>query len=346
MTEKSASSISLPNLPRNASVNSSSLSSPSVRFSSKITIKTSDSNEINTATLPLIDTNHKPLPDDDDNLEATTPSKHGAKKKKKKTDKGSTGNNKEAKNVNNGDVSPTTATTATTETIYLKPLHYDAWIRSMDDSGNIYYFNSETNESSWLMPCSTCYRPADKWCVQCMLSFCDKHFQKKHKDLVTDEVRDFSAAMNALPVDATNENGSTKSGKSNKSTKAMLKSSSKRNLGSFSKNQLDSSEISKYHQWTTVEIEKRAELKGDEEYCIECHLKVATKVCSECWDCYCTKCFDLVHHVGALKLHKVLPYRRARSTWYTVRKGAGEADYYVNGETKETTYDKVRWINC
>lgn len=61
-----------------------------------------------------------------------------------------------------------------------KPVDFPFWTRCMDMNHNIYYYNTHTGESTWLAPCSICYKHADKWCQDCGVSYCDKHFAKKH----------------------------------------------------------------------------------------------------------------------------------------------------------------------
>lgn len=82
----------------------------------------------------------------------------------------------------------------------------------------------------------------------------------------------------------------------------------------------------------------RAELNPDEEYCIECQLQAAQKVCTDCWDSYCLECFKNVHNVGALRYHKVVPYGRAKMGWHVIKyHGTNKPDLYVNGVTDEQT---------
>jgi hypothetical protein len=96
------------------------------------------------------------------------------------------------------------------------------------------------------------------------------------------------------------------------------------------------------HRWSKNELGNDRETleQPDDVYCIECNMKVATKLCDICWDAYCTKCFDLVHHVGFLKEHKGINIRRAKMQWYCVRQKEPEPDYYINGVTGDKTYEK------
>lgn len=96
------------------------------------------------------------------------------------------------------------------------------------------------------------------------------------------------------------------------------------------------------HKWAKNETNTEREpleQEGD-THCVECGVKVATKLCDTCWDAYCTRCFELVHHVGALKLHKGVNYRRAKKQWYCVKQALPEPDYYVNGASGEKTFEK------
>lgn len=210
-----------------------------------------------------------------------------------------------------------------------RPLDYEFWTRCMDINNSIYYYNTHTGESTWLPPCSICYKHSDKWCQDCGTAFCDKHFAKKHNNTMsTDLVRveDLQA----------------------------LKTSR--------------------HRWSAREMPSRKEIQtyNDVEIvkCIECCMKRATKMCLECWDPYCVQCFEIVHHVGALKLHAHGLYDEVTKGWYCVRTGRqGEEEeeeemggdevvvansssqskhsskkkpdrYYIHGGSKESTYEK------
>lgn len=181
------------------------------------------------------------------------------------------------------DIEATTNKEEESKSTYIKPYNFDYWIRALDTNLAVYYYNSKSGESTWLAPCTVCYKNGERWCMQCNLSFCEKHYLKKHK-------------------------------------------------------YLDDAEE---HTWSNQEKDTtREELKDltQEEYCIECNLKVANRVCKECWDAYCAPCFAIVHHVGHLKTHTALSYARAHQDWYTVRRydqpvnGNGEANSSSGGE--------------
>jgi hypothetical protein len=170
---------------------------------------------------------------------------------------------------------------------YIKPADFEYWVRALDTNEQIYYYNTKTGETTWLAPCSICYKPGERWCKGCNVTYCEKHYLKQHR--IYDEM-----------------------------------------------------ELEE-HRWIPKEEDiSREEIinPNEEEYCVDCGVKIATKMCDICWDPYCQKCFDLVHHVGALREHKALNYARAKKQWYTVKKYGKEPDQYVNGETGETTTEK------
>ena len=128
----------------------------------------------------------------------------------------------------------------------------------------------------------------------------------------------------------------------------------------------------KLHTWTNVETEKEP-LKPGEIHCVDCKKRVAKVsqsydnsdirpsltyfnnptyfslivssiiqvMCSTCWDPYCVTCFKYVHNTGALKNHIPINYRKAKNGWSCIKaKVEGERDYFVNGQTGETSYEK------
>ena len=94
------------------------------------------------------------------------------------------------------------------------------------------------------------------------------------------------------------------------------------------------------HEWGSIETEKDI-LKAGDVYCVECKKRSAKVMCTSCWDPYCNECFRYVHHIGALKEHKPMNYRKAKQGWLCIKaRLETERDYYVNGSTGEVTYDK------
>jgi hypothetical protein len=100
------------------------------------------------------------------------------------------------------------------------------------------------------------------------------------------------------------------------------------------------SAIREKHKWQFKELLDTIVLPPGEEYCVACVRKGAFKMCLECWEPYCLTCFGLVHHVGALKLHKSMPYKRAKMGWMTVKDYANGTEKYVHGETGDTTTER------
>ena len=48
-----------------------------------------------------------------------------------------------------------------------------------------------------------------------------------------------------------------------------------------------------------------------------------------------------MHHIGALRDHLPVNYKKAKQGWLCIKaKIEGERDYYVNGTTGETSYEK------
>lgn len=96
----------------------------------------------------------------------------------------------------------------------------------------------------------------------------------------------------------------------------------------------------KTHVWALVEYEKE-ELKKGEQYCLECKKRSAAVTCLECWDSYCKECFKYTHAAGHLKYHRTMSYHKAKKGWMCVKAtSVDDSDYYVNGETGVTTYEK------
>lgn len=94
------------------------------------------------------------------------------------------------------------------------------------------------------------------------------------------------------------------------------------------------------HKWSNCEVEREI-LKKGQVYCVECKKRACTRVCIQCWDYYCAPCFGYVHHVGNLKKHKHISYSQAKRGWMCVKaKDEDEKDYYLNGMTGETTFEK------
>jgi hypothetical protein len=157
------------------------------------------------------------------------------------------------------------------------------WKRMLDESGNVYYYNSESCISAWLSPCSMCGTSSTKWCIACGKSFCDTDYEVVHDDIT------------------------------------------------------DMSE----HTGSTTERLVKDELKTDEVHCIRCNITVACRICTVCWDPYCSDCFKASHSIGFLKTHKAVAYQRAKLGWTCIRSRVkDQPDVYRDGTTGKTTTDK------
>ena len=177
----------------------------------------------------------------------------------------------------------------TGETSWDPPAHYkapvkDTWLRQVDDKGTVYYYNMFTGESSWLPPCMECGEPAERYCGNCKLSYCEKCHEHLHGE--------------------------------------------------------DANEEWQEHVWSLTEYSKEELLPG-EIYCQECKKRAAAVTCTLCWDHYCKDCFKYTHAAGNLKYHPTKNYHKAKKGWMCIKsKSIGEPDYYVNGSTGVTTYEK------
>ncbi len=238
-----------------------------------------------------------------------------------------------------------------------KPANYDFWVRSVDDNGTVYYYNSMSGESTWLLPCNICYKTADRWCIQCNLSYCERHFVKKH-DVPALPPKPVEAIVAAPSFpEITDGDSNRRVPESNNSTDLVpidLNTSVQDEEDdedtldpnfkpvSLERKQIEANDFA-LHEWSQNELEDqmtKEDLGEGDEYCVRCIVKVSTKLCAVCWDGYCNKCFDIVHHVGALKTHKPLNYKRAKMTWYIQRAKNGRPETYINGANGDIRLEK------
>eukprot|EP01038_Epipyxis_sp_PR26KG_P016186 gene16186-22011_t len=56
----------------------------------------------------------------------------------------------------------------------------NCWVKKTDESDNIYYYNTETFESTWLAPCVICKLPSIKWCIDCEKPYCEYDHNMVH----------------------------------------------------------------------------------------------------------------------------------------------------------------------
>ena len=186
------------------------------------------------------------------------------------------------------------------------------WIRLANEKKEIYYYNISTEAYSWLAPCSICGEMSQKWCNECAKSFCDAHY----------------AVASSHTDSSSGEKGANEENKNK--TGADLRGSSMGIGGSFFQAASSvtkvfsstSSAADHSHTWQETEPYVKEELppppsstpaavdrsprgaKDDSQlqsrrsnanalrpaYCLECQLRVATKICTECWDPYCAPC--------------------------------------------------------
>ena len=60
------------------------------------------------------------------------------------------------------------------------PVAINKWLKQLDDRQNVYYYNMQTQESSWLPPCTLCGDQSEKWCQECDTAYCDQHYDEFH----------------------------------------------------------------------------------------------------------------------------------------------------------------------
>lgn len=195
-----------------------------------------------------------------------------------------------------------------------------SWKQGSDPNGRNYYYNFVTGESQWNPPDNWNMKSADVWI---------RNIDDKGNVYYYNQVLGESQWL--PPCVSCGE----------ESTKWCTDCGTAYCDKDYDKNHGDDCDDSmRTHQWSAVEYEKD-KLGPGEIYCMECKKRKSTRACTTCWDYYCDECFKRVHHVGVLKTHKSIPYKKAKAGWSCVKsKSAGESDYFVNGMTGEVTYDK------
>lgn len=204
-----------------------------------------------------------------------------------------------------------------------------AWKQGSDSSGANYYYNYVTGESSWEPPANWVMKEADNW-----VRNVDDRGNVYYYNQKTGESRWLPPCL------VCGKESERWCGDCN-GAYCLLD-----HIALHEENGADGTPSDRFipdyvtHKWTSCELERET-LKPGQVYCVECKKRACTKVCIQCWDNYCTQCFAYVHHVGNLKKHKHIPYSRAKRGWMCVKAtDEGEKDYYVNGMTGETTYEK------
>lgn len=198
-----------------------------------------------------------------------------------------------------------------------------SWKQGSDVSGRNYYYNYVTGESQWEAPPDWTIKPVDAW-----IRNINERGQVYYFNQQTDESRWLPPCVEC-------------SGEAERWCKDCCLSYCTEHFESIHCADSPDPDM-KDHTWAAAELEKE-QLKPGEVYCIECKKRVCSRVCTVCWDNYCDYCFKYVHHVGDLKKHDSIPFRKAKRGWNTVKpRSKDENTYYVNGTTGETTYEKPR----
>ena len=197
-----------------------------------------------------------------------------------------------------------------------------SWKQGSDSTGRNYYYNFVTGESQWDPPSNWRMKIADQW-----IRNVDDRLNVYYYNQTTGESRwlppcvicgeeaarwcaDCSVAYCENDFDFNHQEGNEKGFEN--------------------------------HAWSLTEYVKDILLPG-EIYCIECKRRSAKRVCTSCWDSYCDECFKFVHHIGALKSHRYISYKKAKKGWMCIKaKVPGEPDYFINGATGLTTFDKPK----
>jgi hypothetical protein len=198
-----------------------------------------------------------------------------------------------------------------------------SWKQGSDVSGRNYYYNYVTGDSQWEAPPDWTIKPVDAW-----IRNINDRGQVYYFNQQTDESRWLPPCVEC-------------NGEAERWCKNCCLSYCVAHYTALH-DQEDGDPDMKDHTWAVAELEKE-QLKAGEVYCIECKKRVCSRVCTVCWDNYCDYCFKYVHHVGDLKKHDSIPFRKAKRGWNTVKpRSKDESIYYVNGTTGETTFDKPR----
>ena len=197
-----------------------------------------------------------------------------------------------------------------------------AWRQGSDADGKNYYYNYITGESSWTPPPG--WKPDDP--ELCWVRNTDERGQVYYYNMVTNESRWLPPCTSCGCESVKWCEDCHKAYCDKDFQEVHLEETSDPTFAT--------------HSWSGVESSKE-KLQRGEVYCCECKRRAAKRMCTTCWDGYCDRCFLYVHHVGALKKHESISYKKAKLGWYCIKaKSEEEKDYYVNGLTGDTSYEK------
>ena len=65
------------------------------------------------------------------------------------------------------------------------------------------------------------------------------------------------------------------------------------------------------HQLKKMDVFEKDVLQGDEQYCNDCELRKADRICDQCGDWFCKNCYDSTHKKGRRSKHTWTPWGRA-----------------------------------
>ena len=61
-----------------------------------------------------------------------------------------------------------------------QPLSEEIRVKNVDDRGSTYFYHILTGDLRWPPPCTVFFGDAQKFCVDCLLTFCEDHFEEAH----------------------------------------------------------------------------------------------------------------------------------------------------------------------
>lgn len=166
-----------------------------------------------------------------------------------------------------------------------------SWKQGSDTQGRNYYYNFVTGESRWDPPENWVMKPVDTW-----VRNKDERGNIYYYNMQTEESRWLP------PCSICGE-------EADKWCADCSVAYCEAHFESLHGENGD--EAMQSHTWSAVEYDKD-KLQPGEVYCLECKRRTASRMCTTCWDPYCDECFKYTHHGGTLRMHKTIPYRRAK----------------------------------
>jgi len=174
------------------------------------------------------------------------------------------------------------------------------WVRLANEKNEIYYYNVKTEDYAWLAPCHICNNASQKWCIECCKPFCDNDYIVAKNHTTNDDINkdaNLSSSLSSKFNFATSTNRLLSPPRPNQShthtfqsfepyfkESLSLPSPSPSDFNSVSQKKISSSSKGKSSRSKPVTL--------GPVFCLECQLREATKLCSECWDAYCAPCCE------------------------------------------------------